>query len=629
MRKHFYLIISIFVLSVLTSQGATTRVDVLIVGGGASGVAAGIQSARMKVKTLIVEETPWLGGMLTAAGVSAIDGNNRLPAGLWGEFRDSLVNHYGSREALETGWVSNVQFEPSVANKIFHRMTAAEPNLTVWKETMVESVTKDKKKNGLWTVTVKDKTGQLQKIESKMLIDATELGDVAKMCGVKYDIGMESKSDTGEDIAPEKANDIIQDLTYVAILKDYGHDVTIPRPAGYDPQKFACTCKNELCIKPKEATRVWPPEKMITYGKLPNNKYMINWPTEGNDYYVNLVEMNREEREQALKLAKEHTMCFLYFIQNQLGMNTLGLADDEFPTADKLALIPYHRESRRIHGEVRFNLNDLKNPYSQKNPLYRTCIAVGDYPVDHHHAAYHGWNQLPNLYFYPVPSYGLPVGTLIPQDIEGLIVAEKSISVSNLVNGTTRLQPVVLQIGQAAGTLAALSIKEKMPVRKLPVRKVQNAILDAKGYLLPYLDVEKTSPLFQPLQHIGSTGILKGVGKSIAWRNQTWFRADTVLLASELEGLRDYYPSFTGELKPEPMKLDEALRIIESIAQKEKIAFEKPTAPKLKEISAKYAIELKPENPLTRGAMAVLIDVFLDPFNRKPVDLKGNLIKKQ
>ncbi len=48
-------------------------------------------------------------------------------------------------------------------------------------------------------------------------------------------------------------------------------------------------------------------------GKLPNNKYMINWPIEGNDYYVNLIEMTREEREEALKYAKHYTMCFRLF----------------------------------------------------------------------------------------------------------------------------------------------------------------------------------------------------------------------------------------------------------------------------------------------------------------------------
>ena len=40
-------------------------------------------------------------------------------------------------------------------------------------------------------------------VRAKVMIDATELGDVAKMCGVKYDIGMESRDDTHEDIAPE------------------------------------------------------------------------------------------------------------------------------------------------------------------------------------------------------------------------------------------------------------------------------------------------------------------------------------------------------------------------------------------------------------------------------------------
>ncbi|TFH00472.1 MAG: FAD-dependent oxidoreductase, partial [Calditrichales bacterium] len=91
--------------------------DVLITGGGTSGVAAAIQAARQNVNVVIVEETPWLGGMLTAAGVSAIDGNHRMPSGIWGEFRQKLYDHYGGAEAVATGWVSNTLFEPSFANR--------------------------------------------------------------------------------------------------------------------------------------------------------------------------------------------------------------------------------------------------------------------------------------------------------------------------------------------------------------------------------------------------------------------------------------------------------------------------------------------------------------------------------
>ena len=77
--------------------------DVVIVGGGASGTAAGLQAARMGARTLIVEEFDWLGGMLTSAGVSATDGNYRLRGGIWDEFRTELARHYGCDSALITG----------------------------------------------------------------------------------------------------------------------------------------------------------------------------------------------------------------------------------------------------------------------------------------------------------------------------------------------------------------------------------------------------------------------------------------------------------------------------------------------------------------------------------------------
>ena len=69
----------------------TQKYDVVIVGGGAGGTTAAIEAARGGAKVLVVESTPWLGGMLTSAGVSAIDGNYRLRGGLFGEFTDSLA----------------------------------------------------------------------------------------------------------------------------------------------------------------------------------------------------------------------------------------------------------------------------------------------------------------------------------------------------------------------------------------------------------------------------------------------------------------------------------------------------------------------------------------------------------
>ena len=624
MRNYFLGLCLLFALCFTACSHSDDSVDVLIIGGGASGVTAGIQSARMGAATLIVEETEWLGGMLTSAGVSAVDGNYDLPAGLFGEFRGHLADYYGGLDSLKTGWVSAVLFEPSVGNKIFHEMVDAEKNLKVWHNA---TLVKLERENDAWIAQIQMKDNTIKKIHAKILIDGTELGDIAKMCGVKYDVGMESRHDTKEDIAPEEKNNIVQDITYVAILKDYGKDVTIPCPEGHNKDEFACACASHVCIMPKEPDRVWSKDMMITYGKLPNNKYMINWPIEGNDYYVNLIEMTREEREEALKYAKHYTMCFVYFLQHELGFNTLGLADDEYPTADKLPFIPYHRESRRIHGLVRFDLNHACEPFRQSQPLYRTCIAVGNYPVDHHHTRYHGYEELPNLYFHPIPSYGLPLGTLIPKDVEGLIVAEKSISVSNIINGTTRLQPMVMQIGQAAGALAALAVKEGKNIREVSVREVQNAILDGKGYLLPYLDVELDHPMFKSLQRIGSTGILKGIGKSVDWSNQMWFRADTLLLANELKGLGDVYPFVNKQVFEgnNTISIQKATELVGEIAEKEGIEMKEG---RVEEIWDKFDLkDFDMNRNILRSEMAILIDQILDPFNNKKVDIIGQYIQ--
>ncbi len=582
--------------------------DVVVVGGGVSGTTASIRAARLGAKTLVIEPSKWLGGMLTAAGVSATDGNYRLRGGMWGELRDSLEAHYGSAEALKTGWVSNLLFEPSVGAAIFRSMAEAEELLTVAFEAQVDEVQRIADGKG-WLISY-TQDGKKHKAEAKVLIDATELGDVAASLGVGYDIGMESRHLTGEDIAPEEANDIIQDLTMVMILKDYGRDMTIAEPEGYNPEEFACACDNAVCRTPKEPGRLWSQSMMLSYGKLPNGKYMINWPIEGNDFYVNMIEMSAEERAEAVAQAKAHTMRFLYFIQHELGRNTLYLADDEFPTEDRMPMMPYHRESRRTHGEVRFILNHITKPYDYT--LYRTTIGVGDYPVDQHHTRYTGWEALPNLYFHSVPSYGVPMGVLLPKDIDGLIVAEKSISVSNLVNGSTRLQPVVLQIGEAAGIIAAKAAQQGIEPREVAVREVQREVLAGGGYLLPLLDLPATDPHFKALQRIAATGILQCVGMTVGWENQTWIKADEPISVAELtRGLHGFDDQF-------PL-IDEARNV--TLADLIAGSSNALTPERWTELGL---TDYDPKREVTRKECAVVIDATYNPFDKQQVDLQGN-----
>lgn len=529
----------LFLLLFQTTGFSQQSYDLIVVGGGASGTAAGISAGRLGTKTLIIESTPWLGGMLTSAGVSAIDGNHRLPSGIWGEFKTELEAYYGGQEKLATGWVSNTLFEPKVGNEILKKMASKVKDLSIsfeseWKTAQYE--------NGLWTVTF-SKNGKTETVTAPLLIDATELGDVAASQGLPYRLGMDARAEIGEEFAPEQANDIIQDLTFVATLQDYGRgvDKTIPKPANYDPVEFACACAHADPTTDDAPTLDCG--KMLDYGKLPNGKYMINWPNCGNDHYVNLVELSPEERAAEIEKAKQTTLRFVYYIQHDLGFKHLGLAENEYPTADDLPMIPYHRESRRYRGLVDFTLPYVKTPYAAPSPLYRTGVAVGDYTIDHHHKKN---PTAPAIDFIKirVPSYNVPLGALIPKSHPALILAEKSISVSNIVNGASRLQPVVLGIGHAAGVLATVALEEKKPLSEVSIRRVQQLLLEQKAYLMPFLDMNPSQIHFESMQKAGAAGIFKGEGVPYLWANQTWFYPERLATEYEVvDGLRPIYPN--------------------------------------------------------------------------------------
>jgi hypothetical protein len=603
------------------------QTDVLVVGGGVSGTAAAIQAARLGVKVIVTEESVWLGGMMTAAGVSAFDGNHNMPSGIWGEFREALYKVYGGPNKVATGWVSNTQFEPHVGDSIVKSMAKALPNLSVlYRHRFVSIIKEQQRVKG--AVMRNLLNNQLVRVMAKQVIDATELGDVLAAAGAGYDLGMEASSVTGEDVQVPETNDIVQDLTYVAILKDYGPnaDCTIVKPAGYDPAEFDGACTDYY----KDKTRIAPnvdAKKMLDYGKLPNKKYMLNWPGYGNDIYLNIVKLDPAAREKELEKAKQMTLRFIYFIQHELDFKHLGLADDEFPTADRLALMPYHREGRRVKGLVRFNIKHIANPYSSDMPVYRTGIAVGDYPIDHHHRKNPAAPQ--HLGFYPVPSFNVPLGSLIPQQVKGLIVAEKGVSVSNVVNGTTRLQPCVMMIGQAAGVLAAIAVQDKKNAAAVPVRKVQSQLLNQGAYIMPFYDVKIGHPHFETIQRIGATGMLRGTGKPNAWANQTWFYPDSTIQTNRLS---EDIKAFTGNSLSGTgvVTTTQALEIAKTIAVKFQVKNEWAWGNQAKlnqQVADSWKSwgfgEWRADAAITRLQFAKLLDATVNPFALLSVNHQG------
>lgn len=591
------------------SKDQTKQTDVLVIGGTTSGISAGLQSARLNVPTLIVEETPWLGGMMTAAGVSAIDGNHRLHSGIWNEFRDKLRTHYGGEAALATGWVSNTQFEPHIGDSIFKSMVVAEKQLSVIYGYHLTEVIKER--NKVTGAVFENEKKERLIVQAKVVIDATDLGDGLSMAGASYDLGMESRSVTGEENAPETVNNIVQDLTWTAVLKDYGPeaDKTIDKPQNYNPELFKGSCTMTV------DSILIDCEKMLNYGRLPNNKFMINWPRKGNDIYLNVVEMDWLKRREELKKAKERTLSFIYFIQTELGFKHIGLADDEFPTDDKLALVPYHREGRRLHGIQRLTINHVLDIYGGQ-PLYRTGISVGDYPVDHHHACN---PDAPKIHSPAVPSFNIPLGTLIPEKIDGLIVSDKTISVSNIINGSTRLQPCVLLTGQAAGALAALSVQNNQNVREINIRKVQQTLLDAGAYLMPLIDVSPSDKEFQSIQRVTASGILKVKGESYRWANRTWFYPDTIITVKEFsEGLK----AFDNKVV---LLDDQSILTVQKASSQLSALLNKETLTEIQKLwESRMNRKFDSKLAITKRELSVLVDELIRPFETKSIGFDGN-----
>ncbi|WP_289644225.1 FAD-dependent oxidoreductase [Maribacter aestuarii] len=593
---------------------AQNQIDIVIIGGGAGGTSAGIQAAKMGAKVQIIEATPWLGGMLTSAGVSAIDGNHQLPSGIWGEFRQKLRDHYGGAEALATGWVSHTLFEPSKGNKILQKMTEF-PNLTIAFNAKYTSI--EKLDDG-WSVSYQQK-GKTYVTTAKILIDATEIGELLPLVGADFRLGMDAKSDTGENEAPDSANQIVQDLTYVLILEDKGDTPEkkglVKKPNDYNPQAYECACNRE---SGEMFGGVSSCEQMLNYGKLPNNKYMINWPNCGNDFYLNWPELTTDDRQNKLKEAKDFTQGFVYYIQNELGFKNLRVAE-EFPTGDNFPMIPYDREARRIKGKVFLTVDHLEHPYDFN--LYRTGIAVGDYPIDHHHDKN---PEAPEIDFIniKIPSYNIPIGSLVPENVDNFLVAEKNISVSNIVNGATRLQPVVLGIGQAAGALAAIAISENKKPSEISIRKVQNTLLEYNAYLMPFIDVKIEDVAFAAMQRIGASGILKGTGIPFKWANQTWFYPEQIV--SEYEWKNGLLPYFS--------QLENLPASGKGVTLKFVIEIMKTLNPNYQEQSLlenweSWGIKQSADGntKLNRRTISIITDRLLNPFD-KEIDWQGNII---
>jgi hypothetical protein len=449
----------------------TYTTDVLVVGGGVGGTAAAIQAARRGAKTILVSEFPWLGGMLTSAGVSVPDGNEleAWQTGLWGAFLRELQHRQPG--GLDHSWVSFFSFDPRIGAKIFADWVQELPNLQ-WMHGRVPLEVL-RQGNSVTGVRFTDFT-----VNAKIILDGTELGDLLALGEIPHRWGWELQSEWGEASAPADFNDLtakypVQAPTGVVIMQDFGTDVApeIPVAPNYDPSLFA------------GAWDGYGAETFINYGRLPGGLLMMNWPICGNDYGEGLSRLIASEADRAdfIQECRYHSQNFAHFIQKNLGRR-YGLATGVFPCEPTaFGLHPYYRESRRLVGLTTVREQDILPVVGgQVASWHLDAIAIGNYANDHHYPGYKFLLQPKSIRWggrWTGTPFTIPYSCLVPGVTDNFLVCEKNISVSHIANGSTRLQPVVMGIGQAAGMAAAMCIELNCQPRDLPVRSLQTALL--------------------------------------------------------------------------------------------------------------------------------------------------------
>ena len=500
--------------------------DVLVVGAGCSGVAAAIEAARAGKTVTLVESTQRVGGMLTAAGVSAADGGERIASGIWGEFRARLVAYYGGEDAVRTGWVSNTCFEPWVGEQILRAMLAEQEKISVIHGCYPVSVSL----LGERLEAVYFRGARQFSVQAPITIEAEETGDLLTLLPIESRCGRDSRIETGESGAPEQPDRAMQDITWVASIpypKDEGSvkNLLDGQDEADIPRAFRGILNTE-----GGGRRTW--RSFFQYGRLPNDWFMLNWPTAGNDFASRYAALGATGRRIAAARALRKTRRLAEWLWKRFSLHdsAAGGPGPSICYAD----IPYIRESRRLVNVAMLRTPSLIGAATDGLPegsrARREAVAVCDYPADvHMDAKRKARAALPDL-----PAFSIPVSSLIPDEIDGLIVAEKSFAASHLVSAASRVQPTAMGVGQAAGALAVQSLDRRLNPRSVAVANVQDRLLASGALILPFSDLPAGHPAFAALQRAVVRERMYGTRLETSWVNDTRILPDERISDEEI-----------------------------------------------------------------------------------------------
>jgi len=413
------------------------EVDILVVGGGMAGSCAAIAAGRMGLKTLLVEYLGCLGGNATAGLVNTFCGfytkPNLVPVvkGVGGEIIRTMI---GRNAAKEKGW--GLSFDPENLKLVLdEKITEAKVELLYYTQ-MVDPILGE---NSIKGVVVANKGGR-QAILAKRVLDCTGDGDVCASAKAPFELGDGKGGFQACDMAFHLVN----------VGKEF------------DPENYTKVLLPEASEAIKTGQyRMSRAQGIIMHIMIPG-AYWVNmaglpWVVNGIDP-SHLTQATIDGRKVVRELHR-------FFRDKIPGLDH----SDVVQTAAKIGL----RETRRVLGEHVLTADEVLG-----GKKFDDGVGANAWPLETVSAEERKFIFLKGDDFHTIP-----YRSLVPKKVENLLMAGRFISCTHEAQASVRVTGPASVMGQAIGTAAALSIKERVIPRKLDVKLLQRELEKAGAFL--------------------------------------------------------------------------------------------------------------------------------------------------
>lgn len=441
--------------------------EVVVIGGGLSGMCAALASARHGARTALIQARHVLGGNCSSEIRMHICGaseNMKKPELEEGGILYELMLENKSR---------NDYYNYSIWDMVLFEKVKKQENLTVYFNTAMEQCTLSGDR--ITQVRCYQQTTEtFWDISGDIFVDATGNGSLGYYAGASYRQGSESREEFGEPDAPEKADNHRMGCTLLFKAVDRGTSVNFKRPS------FAQTFTEEQLRFRNHAAKKY--STFDASGSDDDYERMANYSTSSVDYGYWWIEVPGEKEDivDEYEEIRDELVACIYGIWDHVKNG--GDHGAENFDLEWVGMMPGMRESRRLEGDYILVEQDILS-----NRIFPDAVAYGGWAMDNHVSLF-DFDELPSTVKCFEGAYTIPYRCFYSKDLENMYMAGRIISTSKQAFSSTRVMGTCAIGGQAVGTAAAMCIRYGCGPRGIAshMEELQQQLLKDDCYLPGY-----------------------------------------------------------------------------------------------------------------------------------------------